>query len=344
MGVAIGVDSHKSSFAAAAVDEVGRELKRREFGNNAKGHRQALKWARAIGSDSIFGIEGSGRYGAGLARVLLASGEDVREVPPFLSHRERKRTPSKGKSDLSDAVAIARIVARGEGLVPLVGARLHEDLRLLSDHRDQLVHTRTRLANRVHKDLSIMHPGYEQQIPKLTRKKQLAAAEALLGADGSVRARLARERIEDLFHLDARIAAVTKEIAARVTETGTTLTRLTGISFVLAARILGEIGDPRRLGSKACFAMLNGTAPLEASSGNTRRHRLNRKGNRKLNFVLHRMAIVCCRVDADTKNYMAGKVAEGKSKKEALRCLKRHLSNVVHRQLLADLERGAIAA
>jgi transposase len=113
MHVAIGVDSHKSSFAAAMVDEVGRELDRREFRNKDRGHRQALQWARAIGSERTFGIEGSGRYGAGLARFLLSAGEDVLEVPPFLSHRERKKSPAKGKSDLSDATAIGRIVAGG---------------------------------------------------------------------------------------------------------------------------------------------------------------------------------------------------------------------------------------
>ena len=135
---AVGVNSHKRSLAAVAVDELGHELGRREFPNDATEHRQALGWARSMGgAGRTFGIEGSGRYGAGLAAYLLAADEEVYEVPSFLSHRERRKAPSKGKSDLSDATAIARIVARGEGLVPLRGARLHEDLRLLSDHRDQ---------------------------------------------------------------------------------------------------------------------------------------------------------------------------------------------------------------
>ena len=155
-----------------------------------------------------------------------------------------------------------------------------------------LVRYRTQVANRVHKDLSIMHPGYERMIPKLTSNRNLRSAKTVLGDDGSVRAHLTRERIDDLELLDARIKQVTTEIEAKVKDSGTTLTQLTGVSFVLAGRILGEVGDVRRLGSKASFAMLNGTAPLEASSGNTRRHRLNRTGNRKLNFVLHRMAIV----------------------------------------------------
>ena len=182
-----------------------------------------------------------------------------------------------------------------------------------------------------------MHPGYERMIPKLTSNRNLRSAKTVLGDDGSVRAHLTRERIDDLELLDARIKQVTTEIEAKVKDSGTTLTQLTGVSFVLAGRILGEVGDVRRLGSKASFAMLNGTAPLEASSGNTRRHRLNRTGNRKLNFVLHRMAIVCLRVDDDSREYVARKLAEGKSK-EALRCLKRQLSNVVHRQLLRDME------
>lgn len=308
MGTAVGVDSHKRSLAVATVDELGRELGHREFTNDVAGHRQALRWARSLGSEQIYGIEGSGRYGAGLAEYLLSAGEDVYEVPPFLSHRERKKAPSRGKSDRSDATAIARIVARGEGLVPLRGARLHEDLRLLSDHRDQLIRYRTQVANRVHKDLSIVHPGYERKVPKLTSRQNLQSARALLGKDGSVRSQLSRERLDDLEVLDIRIKKVAAEIEAKVKETGTTLGHLTGISFVLAGRILGEVGDVRRLRSQASFAMLNGTAPLQASSGVTHRHRLNRMGNRKLNFVLHRMAIVCLRVDHNSQEYVTRKL------------------------------------
>jgi transposase len=167
---------------------------------------------------------------------------------------------------------------------------------------------------------------------------------ALLRGDRSVRADLIRERIGEIRRVTENIAAVQKQIAMKVTESGTTLTQLHGIGFLMAAKILGEVGDLARLRSKGSFAMLTGTAPIEASSGRTKRHRLNRGGNRQLNYALHMMAIARCRGDDDTKTYMARLRAEGKSEKEAMRCLKRQLSNVVFRQLLGEITASAKAA
>jgi transposase len=344
MGVAIGVDSHKSSLAAAALDEVGRVIVVKEFSNDDRGHSSLLTWVRTQGQDRVIGVEGAGSYGAGLARRLLQAGEDVKEVPAFLTHRERKRDPSKGKSDPSDAVAIARVVARGEGLSSPQRKEALEDLKMLTDHRDQLVRARTQLINRTHQDLVISHPGYEKRIPKLNSKKNLAAAIALLRGEDTVRARLIRERAGEIRRLDKKIAEVEKDIAVKVKESGTTLTELKGIGWVVAAKILGEIGDTTRIRSEGAFAMLSGTAPLEASSGATKRHRLNRGGNRQLNYALHMMARARLNSDADTRSYVARRRMEGKSDKEAMRCLKRHLSNIVCRQLMLDSKAAAAAA
>ena len=338
MGVAIGIDSHKSSLAAAALDELGRMVDVKEFRNDARGHDDLLRWSRAQGGDRAIGIEGAGSYGAGVARHLIDANENAHEVPAFLTHRERKRNPSKGKSDPSDAVAIARVAARGEGLCSPRRTDVFVDLKLLSDHRDQLVRARTQLINRTHTDLVISHPGYEKRIPKLNSKKSQAAALTLLRGDRSVRARLIRERIGEIRRLTKKIADVERQIDGKVNESGTTLTSLHGIGFVIAAKILGEVGDPARIRSKGAFAMLTGTAPIEASSGATKRHRLNRGGNRQLNYALHMMARARLRHHADTKAYVARRQMEGKSDKEAMRCLKRHLSNVVFRQLMADLK------
>lgn len=344
MGVAIGVDSHKSSLAVGVLDEIGRTVGVLEFANDARGHDSLIEWIDRYGPERVIGIEGTGNYGAGLARRLLQAGEDVREVPAFLSHRERKKNPSRGKSDVNDAIAIARVVARGEGLSSPQRTELFQDLKLLSDHRDQLVRARTQLINRTHKDLVISYPGYEKAIPKLSSKKNLRAAVMLLRSDHSVRAELIRDRIVELRRLNEKISAVQKQMAGKVEESGTTLTQLRGIRFIVAAKILGEVGDPSRLRSKGSFAMLTGTAPLEASSGRTKRHRLNRGGNRQLNYALHVMALARHRGDEDTKTYMARLQGEGKSGKEAMRCLKRHLSNVVYRQLVADLKESERAA
>jgi transposase len=343
MGVAIGIDSHKSSLAVGVLDDVGRVVGTREFANDGGGHRSLLQWIESNGDDRVIGIEGSGNFGAALARTLIEANEDVREVPAFLSHRERKKHPARGKSDRGDAVAIARVVARGEGLSSPQRTAVLEDLRLLTDYRDQLVRARTQLINRTHKNLVISHPGYERRIPKLDSKKNIKAAQALLRGDRSVRAELVRDHINEIRRLSDKIAITEKRIACKVEGSGTTLTQLRGIGFIVAAKILGEVGDLSRLRSKASFAMLTGTAPVEASSGKTKRHRLNRGGNRQLNYALHVMALARCRGDADTKAYVARLRKQGKSDKEAMRCLKRQLSNVVFRQLIVDLRASASA-
>lgn len=184
----------------------------------------------------------------------------------------------------------------------------------------------------------ISHPGDEKRIPKLNSKKNQAGALTLLRGDRSVCADLIRDRIGEVRRLSRKIADVEKQIAGKVEESGTPLTALHGIGFVIAAQILGEVGDPARIRSQGAFATLTGTAPIEASSGVTKRHRLNRGGNRQLNYALHMMSRARLRHDEDTKAYVARRQMEGKSDKETVRCLKRHLSNVVFKQLVTDLK------
>lgn len=344
MGVAVGVDSHKSSLAVGVLDEIGQTVGVREFANDMRGHDSLIDWIDRYGPERVIGIEGSGNYGASLARRLLQAGENVHEVPAFLSHRERKKKLSRGKSDVNDALAIARVVARGDGLSSPQRTESLQDLKLLTDHRDQLVRSRTQVMNRTHKDLVISHAGYEKRIPKLNSKKNLTAAVALLRGDPSLRAELIRDHIAEIRRLNEKVRAVEKQIAIKVKESGTTLTQLRGISFMGAAKILGEIGSVSRLRSKGSFAMLTGTAPLEASSGKIKRHRLNRGGNRQLNYALHMMALARCRGDVDTQTYLTRLRTEGKSDKEAMRCLKRHLSNVVFMQIVADVKGDKMSA
>lgn len=344
MGVAIGVDSHKSTLAVAVLDELGQLIASREFSNDDHGHGALIQWIDTHGTKRVIGIEGTGSFGAALSRRLLQANEDAREVPAFLPHRERKRNPSRGKSDLRDAIAIARVVARGDRLSSPQRLDILSDLKLLSDHRDQLVRARTQLINRTHKDLVISHPGYENKIPKLTSNKRLKEARALLRGDHSVRATLIRDRITEISRLIDKVAMIDKQIAEKVIESGTSLTQLHGIGFLVAAKILGEVGDPARLRSKASFAMMTGTAPVEASSGKTRRHRLNRGGNRQLNYALYMIALARRRGHSDTRAYLERLRQEGKSDREALRCLKRQLSNVVFRHLAADLSAGGLRA
>jgi transposase len=341
--VAIGIDTHKGSLAAAAVDPLGRVLGVREFTNDPTGHRSLLRWVKERGQPRRIGIEGSLSYGAAVAKTLLARAEDVREVAPSLTHLERRRR-SKGKSDPVDAVAIARVVAADETLPSARRTALLADLKLLVDYRDQLVHARTQVANRVHADLVVIRPGYERVVPNLRARRHVIKARSLISRDRSVQAELVRRRLGEILRLEAEIARADQNIADKLRETDTTLTEIPGVGPFIAAKILGEVGDVSRIRSKASFASLSGTAPLVASSGQTHRHRLNRRGNRQLNWALHYIALVQSRTSAEAKAYLARQREAGKSHKEAMRCLKRHLSNVVYRHLLLDARRLEQAA
>jgi transposase len=344
MAVAVGIDSHKATLSAAAVDELGRLAGQGDFSNDPRGHQALLRWALGQGEVIRFGVECSGSFGAALTRLLLNQGFDVREVPANLSHREAKSNPSPHKSDPSDALAIARVAAREVNLSLPRRNRVLQELKLLSDHRSQLVHDRTQAINRIHKDLVVLRPGYQLQIPKLTAPAHLSKVLRLLRGDNSVRAELVRRRVKALRRLREEIDFLNVEIKEKLQESGTSLTTEIGIGDVTAARILGEVGDAQRFTSRAAFAQMAGTAPLEASSGATKRHRLNRGGNRQLNLALHIVAVNRCRLDPATKAYMSKKQAEGKNKAEALRCLKRHLASAVYRRLIQDAARLEKAA
>lgn len=331
----IGVDSHRSTLAAAAIDPIGRVLEVAEFDNDPKGHRALLAWRRCLEGGVRIGIESSGNYGNGLARMLVAAGEDVFEVPANLSHREAKRQ-GRGKSDPIDAVAIARVVAREESLPRPRVDPTHEDLKLLSDHFDQLKRHRTQLANRVHKALVVSHPGYENRIGSLKADRHKTAVMNLVRKDRSVRADLVRRNIKEIRRIEAEAKSVRAEINELLEASGTTLTKETGIGPILAARLLGEVGDVTNFRSKAAFASLTGTAPLPASSGLTVRHRLNRHGNRRLNCTIHYIALTRRRVDPESKAFIIKRMAGGKTRKEATRSLKRHLSNRIYRKMMED--------
>ncbi len=343
MEVAIGIDSHKGSLAAASVDALGRVLGVREFTNDPTGHRSLVRWVKEQAQPRTVGIEGSLSYGSAAARALLAHGEDVREVAPSLTHLERRRRV-KGKSDPVDAVAIARVTAADETLPSARRTALLADLKLLVDYRDQLVRARTQVANRVHANLVVIRPGYEQVVPNLRAKRHVIKARSLISRDRSVQAELLRKRLGEILRLEAEIAEADRRLADKLDEADTTLTQIPGVGPFIAAKILGEVGEISRIRSKASFAMLSGTAPLIASSGQTHRHRLNRRGNRQLNWALHFVALVQSRSTPEAKAYLARQREAGKSHKEAMRCLKRHLSNVVYRHLLIDARRLEQAA
>lgn len=328
---AIGIDSHKATLAACAIDELGALVDERTFPNNLAGHRELAAWARLVGPGGVVGVEGSASYGAAAARFLLAEGLTVREVPPQLSRRERIRTRRAGKSDPGDALAIARVTARETDLPPVRVADRTSEIRLLMEAREDVVAEATRVRNRLHADLVVLIPGYQGMAKNLvTLRSQQAVRQRLRDLVG-IQVELARGRLARLRALDREARALETRIGSLVK--GHPLLGLHGIGVLTAARLIAEAGDVSRFSSAHAFAMLAGVAPIPASSGQVQRMRLNRGGNRQLNRALYTIAIVQASHYPPAKSYMARKAGEHKSFNESLRCLKRQLVRTVLRLL-----------
>lgn len=339
MGSVIGLDVHKDSIAAAIIDPAGRVIGEATFDNTDDAHQQLHRWIDDHAERPRVGLEPSGGVGNAAATRLVAAGIDVVLVSPRLSSRQARRG-QRGKTDPIDAIAIGRVVLQEARLPPFQPHGYERDLKLLVDYRDQIHRERTRTANRLHADLAIAYPGYQRSIGKaLTSRRALNAVGTLIERDTSVRADLIRRRLDRLRQIDTELRELEATLEVLVADSNTTLTEIVGISTLVAARILGEVGDVTRFPTASSFAAGNGTSPLPASSGRTDRHRLNRGGNRRLNKALYTIALTQTRHEPRARAYLERKRAEGKTRREALRCLKRRLSDVVYRQLIADAQR-----
>jgi transposase len=339
--IVIGIDAHKQTLACCAVDGVGRELASRTFANDPDGHRALVRWVsgRAGVEPVEYAVESAFAFARRLVDQLVGEDVVVYDVPAKLVDRSRRRR-GIGKSDVIDAREIARAALREHGgltaLTPTPA--VIRDLKLLVEHHRQLGRERTQTANRLHADLVALVPGYQTRARTLESKRGLVAVELLLeGQPASVHCALAIGRLARVRELDRELAQARRWIVAAVERSGTGLVRLRGIGPLTAARILAEVRDVRRFATADAFARVNGTAPIPASSGQRDHHRLNRGGNRRLNYALHVMAFVQVRCDPRAQAYMAKQRAAGKTYRDALRCLKRRLSDVVWRQLVADL-------
>ena len=338
MKVLIGVDPHKASVAVAAVDEAtGELLERASFPQDRTGLRALERWAERF-PERRWALENAGGLGRHLAVRLAASGESVVDVPPKLSARVRVLSSGNArKNDGVDALATALAASGNECLAAVDPEAASEALRLLSERREDLVAERTRALNRLHALLRDLVPGGVARTLSANRAARiLRGIRPKGGASARLRRRLASEVLRDIRTLDRKIADLNGRIEAEVEASGTTLTEIFGIGSILAARIIGTVGDVTRFPTKAHFASYSGTAPLEASSGEVVRHRLSLAGNRHLNYALHMVATCQARSDARGRVYYRKKMAEGKSRKEALRCLKRRISDAVFRSLMAD--------
>jgi transposase len=337
MKVLIGVDPHKGSVAVAVVDEaVGELLERATFPQNRAGLRALERWAKQY-PERRWAVENAGGLGRHLARRLAAAGESVVDVPPKLSARVRVLSSGNArKNDGLDALATALAASRNERLAAVDPEAESEVLRLLSERREDLVAERTRALNRLHGLLRDLVPGGISGTLSAHRAARILRGIRPQGSSSRVRRRLASEVLRDIRTLDRKIAELNERIEAEVEASGTTLTEIFGIGPILAAKIIGTVGNVVRFPTKAHFASYSGTAPVEASSGEVVRHRLSLAGNRKLNNALHMVAICQARSDVRGGAYYRKKFAEGKSRKEALRCLKRRISDAVFKSLMAD--------
>jgi transposase len=335
MKVLIGVDPHKVSVAVAAIEEVtGELLERASFPQDSTGLRRLERWAKRF-PQRRWAVENAGGLGRHLAVRLAAAGESVVDVAPKLSARVLS-TGNARKNDGLDALATALAASRNERLAAVDPEAASEVLRLLSERREDLVAERTRALNRLHALLRDLLPGGVAGTLSADRAARILGGIRPRGASARLRRRLASEVLRDVRTLDRKIADLNGRIEAEVEASGTALTEMFGIGPILAARIIGTVGDVARFPTKAHFASYAGAAPLEASSGEVVRHRLSLAGNRKLNYALHMVAVWQARSDARGGTYYRKKVAEGKSRKEALRCLKRRVCDAVFRSLLAD--------
>jgi transposase len=338
MKVLIGVDPHKGSVAIAVVDEaMGELLERASFPQNRAGLRALERWAKRF-PERRWAVENAGGLGRYLAARLAAAGESVVDVPPKLSARVRVLSSGNArKNDGVDALATALAASRNERLAAVDPEAASEVLRLLSERREDLVAERTRALNRLHGLLRDLVPGGVTGALSAHRAARiLRGIRPKGGASARLRRRLASEVLHDVRTLDRKTADLNARIEAEVEASGTTLTEIFGIGPILAATIIGTVGDVARFPTKAHFASYAGTAPVEASSGEVVRHRLSLAGNRKLNYAQHMVSTCQARSDARGGAYYRKKIAEGKSRKEALRCLKRRVCDAVFRSLMAD--------
>lgn len=327
----IGIDTHKATLAACAIDDLGQVVDERTVPNTPDGFSDLAGWLAAIGPVERIGVEGSAGYGAGVARFLLAAGETALEVPPQLSHRERTRTRRAGKSDPGDALAIARVTRREVDLPPVRLPDAARELGLLVEAREDLVAEATRIRNRLHADLVVLVPGYGASAANLVAASHRRTAGRLLRRLPGVHAELARGRLARLGRVSLEARALERRIDGLVADHP--LRSLPGAGALVTAKLIGETGDITRFRSADAFAMLAGVAPIPASSGQTNRMRLNRGGNRQLNRALYSIAFAQVRTHPPAKAFVARKRAEGKSWREAIRALKRHLARIVFRLL-----------
>ena len=339
--VIIGVDPHKLSATIEVVDQREELLGSGRFTTDRAGYAAMRTYAKSW-PDRIWAVEGANGVGRPLAQRLLEAGEHVVDVPAKLAARVRLfDTGHNRKTDALDAHSIAIVAVRTKTLRVLKIDGELEALRILADRREALTRRRVQTVDRLQALLAELLPGQAKKDITALQAKRMLASVRPRDVAGKTRRRVAAEELAELTVVDAKIKKATAELKAMVLARHSRLMDIHGVGPVVAARILADVGDVSRFADRNRFASWTGTAPLDASSGEQNRHRLSRAGNRRINHMIHIAAVTQLRLDTEGRAYYRRKRADDKKPKEAMRCLKRRISDVIYRQLVADAQRLA---
>jgi transposase len=342
--VIIGVDPHKLSATIEVVDGQERLLGSGRFTTDQAGYAAMLIYTKTW-PDRVWAVEGANGAGRPLAQRLLEAGEQVVDVPAKLAARVRLfDTGHNRKTDALDAHSIAVVAVRTKTLRVLKIDGELEAMRMLTDRREALTRRRVQTVNRLQALLAELTPGHAKKDITPLQAKAILAGVRPRDIAGKTRRRIAAEELAELIAVDAKIKKSTAELKTMVLARESRLMDIHGVGPVVAARILADVGDIARFADRSRFASWTGTAPLDASSGEQNRHRLSRAGNRRINHMLHIAAVTQLRLDTEGRTYYRRKRAAGKKPMEAMRCLKRRISDAVYRQLVADAQRAAFEA
>jgi transposase len=337
--VLIGIDPHKGSHTVVAIDRDETKLAELRLRSSKQQCVRLLDWA-AVFPQRRWAIESASGLGYLVAQQLVAAGEDVVDVPPMLASRVRVLGSGKAqKNDPNDALSTAIAALHGSRL-----RQVHLDdhvaiIRMLANRHHNVVALHTQAVCRLHAMLANLSPGGLSGHLTAARARRLLAGVRPIDGVIAERKHLATDLLDDVVRLHRALVEVKARMAIAVEASKTSVTDVYGVGPVGASIIIGHAGDIARFASRDHFASYNATAPIEASSGPTKRHRLNQRGNRQLNHAMHIAALTQIRNDTPGRAYYQRKIYEGKSKKEAMRALKRKISDAVYRQLVLDAAR-----
>ncbi len=339
----IGIDPHKSSHTATAVDEATNTTAASvRVDATLVGYRELTRWARQF-PERRWAVEGARGLGRHLAQWLVARGEVVVDVPSTATARVRELSRGSGrKTDVIDAAAAASVAALQGDATPVAGEDHTTVFAMLEERRANLAAQRVRIANQLHAVLRDLVAGDAPLA--ITAKAASTTLRSIrpISICEHTRKELAQDLVRDLRSVDASLVAIEKRMSDALDHHGSNLRRVDGIGAVTAVRLIGRTGSAMRFGTPDAFATYAGVAPIEVASGERTRHRLSRRGDRQLNSAIHLIAVTQVRMrDSIGRRYFDTKIAEGKTRNEAMRCLKRRLANHIWRLMIADERRLA---